>query len=98
MPPSHLLRLRILAALGTNTRRFNSTSQQPTTQPSRHGSFYKTFGPPILKNFLIALCTFQAIYWSWVKMESVELKKDGDEEVRAVEDELRALTANKSGQ
>lgn len=97
MLPSRLLGVRSFAALRHPNLRFNSTLQQPNAQPNRHGSFYKNFGPPILKNFLIALCTFQAIYWSWMKMESMEVKKNGDEEVRAMENELKRLTGDKLG-
>ena len=76
-------------------RRFNTTYQPPTTPKSnRHGSFYRIFGPPIIKNFLIALCTFQGIYWAWMRLESMELKQKGDREVRLLEGELRSITKN----
>jgi hypothetical protein len=79
-------------------RRLESTYQPPTaSKPNRHRGFYKEFGPPVIKNFLIALCTFQAIYWSWLKMESIEMKKSGDSEVRVLEGELKLLTKDKSG-
>jgi hypothetical protein len=74
-------------------RRLESTYQPPVPpKSSRHGSFYRAFGTPVIKNFLIALCTFQAIYWSWLKLESVEMKKKGNHEIRLVEGELRHLT------
>ncbi|KAF2480791.1 hypothetical protein BDY17DRAFT_312617 [Neohortaea acidophila] len=81
-------------------RRWNSTSESPAapTKPSSsaHSNFYKTFGRPIAKNFLIALCTYQLLYLSWLKLESLEVKKSKEDEIRGVEEELRSLTAGKS--
>ncbi len=91
MLTSRVLGLRGLPRF-SNWRRLNSTYQPPTPPKSnRHGSFYREFGPPIIKNFLIALCTFQAIYWSWMKLESMELKKKGNHELRLLEGELRSI-------
>jgi hypothetical protein len=87
--------LRPIASAWRNTisRRNNSTYEPPTApKPNRHGGFYKEFGPPVIKNFLIALCTFQAIYWSWLKLESIEAKRGMNENVQKLEDELRTLT------
>lgn len=39
-------------------------------------AFYKSFGLPFLKVFLGALCTYQIVYWSWLKLESLELKQE----------------------
>ncbi|KAK3691700.1 hypothetical protein LTR37_018493 [Vermiconidia calcicola] len=79
--------------------RSNSTYQPPDPPKSssnRHGAFYKTFGRPVAKNFLIALFTYQVIYWSWLKLESLEVKKEKDDEIRSLEGELRSITKSKS--
>ena len=92
----NLLRIRATRLL-TIPRRFNSTEQPPSTpKANRHGGFYKEYGPTVIKNFLIALCTYQALYWSWMKLESIERKQKGDSEVRALETEVRKLT-NEAG-
>ena len=82
------------------TRRYNSIYQPPNppnkNAPNPHREFYKTFGRPIAKNFLIAVITYQVLYWSWLKLESIEFKKDTDEEMRSLEGELRGLASNKS--
>jgi len=39
-------------------------------------AFYQSFGRPVAKVFLGALLTYQAIYWSWLKLESLEIKED----------------------
>jgi hypothetical protein len=40
------------------------------------GTFYKSFGSPILKCFLGALFTYQVAYWGWMKLESLEEVQD----------------------
>ncbi|KAF2416432.1 hypothetical protein EJ08DRAFT_643913, partial [Tothia fuscella] len=40
--------------------------------------FYKSFGFPVIKVFLGALFTYQLIYWSWLKLESLEVKEEND--------------------
>ena len=77
----------------------NSTYQPPETPkspPNRHREFYKTFGRPIAKNFLIALVTYQVLYWSWAKLESIEFKKERQDEIQSLEGELKSLTKGRS--
>ncbi|KAK4996550.1 hypothetical protein LTR66_003854 [Elasticomyces elasticus] len=60
-------------------RRANSSYQPPTPPPSAsnpHRDFYKTFGRPMGKVFLGALFTYQVLYWTWLKMESLEIRED----------------------
>ena len=85
-----------LPLLRTPQRRLESTYQPPTPPDPKRGSdrhrdFYKTFGRPLAKNFLIAVATYQVLYFSWLKLESYEVKKDGEGEVKRVEGELRGL-------
>ncbi|KAF2474519.1 uncharacterized protein BDR25DRAFT_310997 [Lindgomyces ingoldianus] len=74
-------------------------SHSPTEprQPSRAGTFYKSFGSPILKTFLGALFTYQVIYWSWLKLESLETKKNLEDEIRGLETELVVSIREKKG-
>lgn len=94
-------RLGSLIGMRVRTRRWQSSYQPPdppSTTTNPHREFYKQFGRPVAKNFLIALCTYQLLYWSWLKLESLEFKKDKQDEIHAVETELRSLakTDNKS--
>jgi hypothetical protein len=54
-----------------------------TRQPTRAGTFYRSFGSPIFKCFLMALFTYQVVYWGWMKLESIEEKvgKDGESRI-----------------
>jgi hypothetical protein len=57
------------------------------------GSFYKSFGPPVLKVFLGAVFTYQLLYWTWLKLESLEIKKEKNEEIANLEEEVKRLKA-----
>lgn len=41
-------------------------------------SFYKEFGRPMSKVFLMAFFSYQVFYWLWVKMEKNEEKRKKD--------------------
>lgn len=72
--------------------RRQSTYGPPEPPSNPHRSFYGTFGRPIAKNLLIALATFQILYLSWLKLESMEMKRDKESEIRSLESELKTLT------
>ncbi|KAJ9645263.1 hypothetical protein H2199_003269 [Coniosporium tulheliwenetii] len=77
-------------------RNSSNASYQPPTPPTPsnpHRAFYQSFGRPVAKVFLGALLTYQAIYWSWLKLESLEIKEDKNEEIRMLEGELKTLRA-----
>ncbi|KAI6782852.1 uncharacterized protein J7T54_002011 [Emericellopsis cladophorae] len=40
--------------------------------------FYKTFTRPVAKVLLVAVFTYQLIYWSWVKLDTEETKAQAD--------------------
>ena len=58
------------------------SSEQPQRKPNPHGAIYKSGGAgrAIAYNFLIAMVTFQVLYWGWMKLESLEVKKEKDRE------------------
>ena len=74
-------------------RRLNSTYQAPDRppKPNLHRNFYRQFGRPVAKNFLIALAVYQALYWSWLKLESVEVRQEKAAEIAGLETELEGL-------
>ncbi|KAI1166426.1 hypothetical protein F5B18DRAFT_78825 [Nemania serpens] len=51
-----------------------------------HKTFYKTFGRPIAKVFLLAIFTYQLAYYFWVRMEQDEMRA----EVQATISDLEA--------
>lgn len=72
-------------------------SASASARPNPHREIYKTSGAgrAIAYNFLIAMATFQVLYWGWLKLESMEIKKEKGEEVKLLEGELNSLTGEK---
>ncbi|OJJ88881.1 uncharacterized protein ASPGLDRAFT_116650 [Aspergillus glaucus CBS 516.65] len=56
-------------------------------------SRYKTFVSPFAKVFLGAIFTYQVIYWTWLKLETDEIKVEKNKEVAALEKKARELTS-----
>ncbi|RDI79567.1 hypothetical protein Vi05172_g10444 [Venturia inaequalis] len=88
--------------------RFNSTKPQyqaPNPTPATpspdsppvnpHRAFYKAWGIPLVKVFLGAMFTYQVLYYGWLKLESIEQKKEKDAEMKLLEGQLAELTASK---
>lgn len=92
---NRLIQRRLLTAPIQSVRR-QSTYQPPdpprSEQPNAHRNFYKEFGRPVARSFLIAVATYQILYYSWSKLESMEMKREKEGEMRALEGELRKLT------
>ncbi|CZT18317.1 uncharacterized protein RCC_04161 [Ramularia collo-cygni] len=89
---------RALPRISTTSRRANSSQRPPpqqppsSTTPNPHREFYRGgLGRAVFFNFLIATGTFQALYWSWLKLESMEVKREKGEEIKVLEGELKGL-------
>ena len=82
--------------LSRAVRRPQSTYQAPTPPRSQesnpHRNFYKTFGRPVIKNFLVAVLTYQVLYYSWMYLESMEVQEQKGAEIKALEGEIKGLT------
>lgn len=46
--------------------------------PGAQRAFYKSWGLPLAKVFLGAMFTYQVLYYGWLKLESIEQKKEKD--------------------
>ncbi|KAI0459798.1 hypothetical protein F5B21DRAFT_454235 [Xylaria acuta] len=66
--------------------RFSSTQASNDQGSLNHKTFYKTFGRPIAKVFLMAIFTYQLAYYFWVKMEQDEVRA----EMQAIISDLEA--------
>jgi len=66
-------------------QRYTSTSTKPV---SPHISFYTSFGRPIAKVFLSAICIYQITYWCWKKLEMDEVKREKNAEIVTLEKEI----------
>lgn len=76
----------------------DQTQALPTTEKRNpHREVYKQggMGRPVARNFLIAMATFQVLYWTWLKLESIEIKQEKLEELKGLESEVKSLTGFK---
>jgi len=108
MSPLRLIRPNLSTRLTSIPRpsiplhlRLQSTYQPPsppagTQPPNPHGTFYKTFGLPLAKTFLIAVATYQVLYISWSKLESMEVTREKEAEMRGLRGELKDLVGEAS--
>ncbi|KAL1588538.1 hypothetical protein WHR41_02892 [Cladosporium halotolerans] len=76
-------------------RRLQSTQQPPEPPKSEepksnpHRDFYKYRSRPVFKSVLVAIFTYQVLYWGWLKLESMETKHNKEGELRSIESEIR---------
>lgn len=43
------------------------------------------------------MATFQVLYWGWLKLESIEVKKEKSEEIEGLEERVRGLVGKGDG-
>ncbi|CAM1508480.1 Fc.00g053280.m01.CDS01 [Cosmosporella sp. VM-42] len=67
-----------------------------TKQPSVTAQFYKQFTRPMAKALLLAVFTYQLTYWSWVKLETDEIRAERDTEIATLEAKVDAYGKSKS--
>ncbi|KAK1760804.1 hypothetical protein QBC47DRAFT_456511 [Echria macrotheca] len=68
------------------SRRYASQKPQSAT-----GDFYKTFTRPVAKCALLAILTYQFVYWGWLKLEQDEIKADRQSDIAQLEAQVEAL-------
>ncbi|KAK4164882.1 hypothetical protein QBC43DRAFT_317045 [Cladorrhinum sp. PSN259] len=52
---------------------------------SATGDFYKAWTRPVAKTALLAVFTYQVIYWAWTKLEYDEIKENRQAEITRLE-------------
>jgi hypothetical protein len=85
------------------TRAFTSPQPQPPQQqqqqpqqPSLNAQFYRTFGRPIAKTFLLAVFTYQVAYYFWVRLEQNEIKGELQATINELEERVEQLEKARS--
>lgn len=56
----------------------SNASSSSTRSPFEQSHFYKTFTRPIAKVLLLAVFTYQVVYWTWAKLEADEIRANTD--------------------
>ncbi|CAK7228749.1 hypothetical protein SCUCBS95973_006986 [Sporothrix curviconia] len=72
-------------------RRWNSSS----SEPSAYSSFFKTFGRPITKVCLMAVFTYQLVFFGWTKLEQDEIRSERQAEISSLEAKVKDLQESK---
>ncbi|KAK9439519.1 hypothetical protein VB005_07675 [Metarhizium brunneum] len=60
-------------------------------EPGPTSQFYKTFTRPIAKVLVVAVFSYQLIYWGWVKLEADEHRQKTDAEIADLEAKVGTL-------
>ncbi|KAI0502978.1 hypothetical protein F5B22DRAFT_631113 [Xylaria bambusicola] len=79
--------------------RFSSTQAPNEPRPTGsldHKNFYKTFGRPIAKVFLMAIFTYQLAYYFWVRLEQNEIRSEMQAIITDLETRIEALEQAKT--
>ncbi|KAH8161734.1 hypothetical protein CIB48_g6501 [Xylaria polymorpha] len=66
-------------------------SQRKAASMRNHKTFYKTFGRPIAKVFLMAIFTYQLLYYFWVKLEQDEVRAEMEATISDLEARIEQL-------
>ncbi|KAI7229428.1 hypothetical protein KC330_g7435 [Hortaea werneckii] len=80
-------------------RRESTQRHEPPSQPQGQQKsnatrdFYRMFSRPLIKNFLIAVAVYQVLYYGWAKLESIDVKREKEGEMRSLQGEIDRLTA-----
>jgi len=89
---SRIARNTVTAGRGLSTRTRpalgNGTAETSRPPVSPHLGFYHSFGRPLSKVFLIAMGTYQVLYWSWLKLAVMEEQRGRIDEIRILEEKL----------
>ncbi|TPX15181.1 uncharacterized protein E0L32_004739 [Thyridium curvatum] len=97
--PARIL-LPVRSALGTSQRRLASSGPKQTASSSsskptsNYAAFYRTFTRPLAKTMLLAVFTYQLVYWAWVKLETDEIKAEKTAEIAGLEAQVKSLQEN----
>ncbi|KAI1367429.1 hypothetical protein F5Y08DRAFT_66799 [Xylaria arbuscula] len=89
------------AVLQLSQARARFSSTEAPNEPRPKGSldiknFYKTFGRPIAKVFLMAIFTYQLAYYFWVRLEQNEIRSEMQAIINELETRIEALEQAKT--
>ncbi|KHN94650.1 uncharacterized protein MAM_07556 [Metarhizium album ARSEF 1941] len=71
--------------------RSTTRSYATARTPGPTSRFYKTFTRPVAKVLLVAVFTYQVVYWAWVKLDADEHRRKTDAEIADLEARVTAL-------
>ncbi|KAF7551550.1 hypothetical protein G7046_g7700 [Stylonectria norvegica] len=69
-----------------------------TKPPSVTAQFYKQFTRPIAKVGLLAVFTYQFLYWGWLRLETDEIRAERDATIAGLEAKVEEYEKTKTGE
>ncbi|KAF4442384.1 hypothetical protein FACUT_2043 [Fusarium acutatum] len=93
MVSTTLTRLRPMVSSRNLYMRGSSRRTYANKPPSPVSQFYRTFTRPIAKTLLIAVFTYQLAYWTWVKLETDEIRAERDATIEKLETTIKDYDA-----
>lgn len=87
---------RTLLSPRSSSRSFTTTPPSRTSElyssrSNPHRAYYQTHGRALFKCLTLAFLTYQIVYWTWLTLETEEIKEGKNREVKGLEGELRLL-------
>jgi hypothetical protein len=67
------------------------TSDLHRRQTSPHVTYYQTHGRALFKCLTLAFLTYQIVYWTWLTLETEEIKDQKNREIKELEREVKLL-------
>ncbi|KIX00271.1 uncharacterized protein Z518_10410 [Rhinocladiella mackenziei CBS 650.93] len=81
----------------STSRSLNTTPplRQPksasNTSPEQPVNFYKVYGRALFKSLTLAFLSYQIAYWTWLTLETEDIKDQKNREIKSLEREVRLL-------
>ena len=63
---------------------------------SSHATFYRAFGRPTIKVFLMSIFVYQVTYYGWYKLEVQDTKIMKSSEIKRLTSQLQGLRSNQT--
>ena len=107
--PSQTCNQYVRPAILRTTLRPRSSKPFTTTLPTRtpdlnpprsnpHRAYYRTHGRALFKCLTLAFLTYQTVYWTWLLLETEEIKDRKNREIEGLQGEVRLLQEERRGQ
>ncbi len=67
------------------------TSDIYSSRSNPHRTYYQTHGRALFKCLTLAFLTYQILYWTWLTLETEEIRDQKNREIKGLEAEVRLL-------
>ncbi|KAK6510888.1 hypothetical protein TWF506_009979 [Arthrobotrys conoides] len=104
IPSSRYIRFSTSSSPRSGSSSNPNSSPSPATpsgeskKKSPHVGFYQVYGRALSKVMLMSLLVYQGLYYGWMYLEHLEVKHRKEGEIKALEQKIRDLQEEKTGQ